>query len=88
MEKRGERRRGSSVPLVGALFTRQMRGRANVIGMHVEATMYLPMCDFAAEHRAALYAARVAVDAADGSSEEDIWGVSEPSATLLSRFRA
>jgi hypothetical protein len=40
--------------------------------------MFFAVCDFVGLHRAALYAARVALSAAVGSSERDIWGVSDP----------
>ena len=40
--------------------------------------MFFAVCDFAALHRAALCAARVAVSAAVSSSGGGIWGVSDP----------
>ena len=40
--------------------------------------MFFAVCDFVELHRAALYAARVALSAAVGSSDGGIWGVSDP----------
>jgi hypothetical protein len=54
------------------------RHRVNVVAGCVDSVMFFVVCDFAALHRAALCAARVAISAAVSSTDGDIWGVSDP----------
>jgi hypothetical protein len=71
----GERRRGSSVPPLPPALCGRMGGEIKVIGEHVDSRILVAARDFAALHRAALCAARIAVGAAVSSSERGIWGV-------------